>query len=165
MNSNATVSSVDVSQDPYSVPPLPSQNNMPYRDDPSRLNSYYDPYRGPVPQTFATPPASTDGHVQQWGGEAIPMNAYPRTTSPGPNLAYNDPYAGSMGPSRSTSPGPNLAYGLEGGRGGTPVQRMVTPNIGGQELPRSGTPGYYTGSQPYDPYGRRSPGPNLAYGQ
>lgn len=174
-----SASSVDLSKDPYAVPPFPPNSTMPYRDDPAGNGSYYDPYRGPVPQTFASPPGSVDTHGtagQPWatGGEAIPMNTYSqRGASPGPNIAYTDPYAGNLGGgARSTSPGPNLAYGgvVDPMRTGTPVQRMATPvgGVYGGEIPRNGTPGGgYYGAQgaAYDPYGRRSPGPNLAYGQ
>ncbi|KAK7006147.1 hypothetical protein R3P38DRAFT_3036913, partial [Favolaschia claudopus] len=62
-------------EDPYAIPPLPHMNpglGQPYRDDPNApAAGYYDPYRGPVPQTFneanGAPPAD-------WGGnEAIAM--------------------------------------------------------------------------------------------
>jgi hypothetical protein len=108
-----------VSHDPYAVPPLPHLNpNQPYRDDPPTHNGFYDPYRGPVPNTLE--------HGTDWHGEAIPMTqmvgantgrmspaqvpygaggpqmAYGGRVSPGPQAAYN---AGRM------SPGPHAAYG------------------------------------------------------
>jgi hypothetical protein len=111
-----------VGSDPYAVPPLPHLNpNQPYRDDPTGQTGYYDPYRGPVPNTLE--------HGADWSGEAIPMTqmqpnpgrmspaqvpygagrvspgphmAYGGTSSPGPNAAY--------GPGRM-SPGPQAAYG------------------------------------------------------
>jgi hypothetical protein len=158
-------STVDLVKDPYAVPPLPQNNGGlgPYRDDAS---GFYDPYRGPVPQTFATPPTSSDGHQQGWvGGEAIPMSTYASgRASPGPNLYANA--------ARSVSPGPNIAYaagvdpmqrtGTPVQRMGTPVQRMATP-VGGaatfQEIVRAGTPGggavpYRTGTPGYG-YGGR----------
>jgi hypothetical protein len=75
--------------DPYAVPPLPHLNpNQPYHDDPGYgghdTNAFYDPYRGPVPNT------SMEGHPppQQggYGGEAIPMTQMARTRSPGPQV-------------------------------------------------------------------------------
>lgn len=142
---NATSSSIDLTHDPYAVPPLPPARNMPYHDDPSGSNVFYDPYRGPVPQTFTSPPQSTEGHNAYARGEAIPMSTYSSNNgrqSPGPNAAYDDPYA------RSGSPGPAAAYG---GGGGDPYGA------------RSRSPG--PGMAYEDPYaGRRSPGPSLAYG-
>ncbi|KAJ7888848.1 hypothetical protein B0H13DRAFT_2252752 [Mycena leptocephala] len=84
------------SEDPYAVPPLPHLN--PGMTQPA----YYDPYRGPVPQTFneahGAPPAD-------WaGGEAIPMTQMAGRASPGP---------GMMG---GPSPGPQAAYGAQQGR-------------------------------------------------
>ena len=114
---------------------------MPYHDDPSGSGVFYDPYRGPIPQTFTSPPQSTEGHNAYARGEAIPMNTYPSSSgrqSPGPNAAYDDPYA------RSGSPGPAAAYGdAYGARSRSPGPAMAYE----------------------DPYaGRRSPGPSLAYG-
>ena len=145
---STTTSTVELAKDPYAVPPLPQNSNLgPYRGDPA---GYYDPYRGPIPQTFATPPASTDGHQQGWaGGEAIPMSTYSSgRTSPGPNYAY-----GGVDPMQRT--------GTPVQRMATPVQRMATP-VGGatfQEIARSGTPGggavpYRTGTPGYG-YGGR----------
>ena len=89
--------------DPYAVPPLPHLNpNQPYRDDPAQ--GYYDPYRGPVPNTLDN---TTDWHHQ---GEAIPMTQMGRT-SPGPAMAY-DPTGRSTPIGGRTSPGPATAYGV-----------------------------------------------------
>ena len=42
--------------DPYAVPPLPHLDpNQPYRDDPANYGGHYDPYQGPVPQSFHDP--------------------------------------------------------------------------------------------------------------
>lgn len=74
--------------DPYAVPPLPHLNpNQPYHDDPSYgQTEFYDPYRGPVPESM-----SMDGHpgVQGYGGEAIPMTQMAGRRSPGPAMAYD----------------------------------------------------------------------------
>ncbi|KAJ7435419.1 hypothetical protein B0H11DRAFT_1659511, partial [Mycena galericulata] len=108
-------SSVDLnSEDPYAVPPLPHMNPaQPYRDDPAGGNApaYYDPYRGPVPQTFneavhgAPPP--------EWGQtEAIPMTQMGRGASPAPPMMYDG--RASPGPQAAygrASPGPQAAYG------------------------------------------------------
>ncbi|KAH8100835.1 hypothetical protein BXZ70DRAFT_863250, partial [Cristinia sonorae] len=78
-------------QDPYAVPPFPHVNpNQPYRDDPG--NEFYDPYSGPVPQTFHD------------GAEAIPMTQIGRTRSPGPQMGLD--------PARTRSPGPQMAYDM-----------------------------------------------------
>jgi len=191
---NATNSTVDLSADPYAVPPLPPRG-MPYYDDPSgtAAAAYYDPYRGPVPQTFHSPPSSVDSHAQQYAmGEAIPMSTYSssngrhspgpnaayddgysRSRSPGPNMAYDDPYAGRR------SPGPSIAYGMDPARSGTPVS-MAPPRMGtpaSMAPPRMGTPlGGPGGYGPPPPggldiprtgtpqsYGRASPGIPAAY--
>ncbi|KAH7884394.1 hypothetical protein F5I97DRAFT_1929267 [Phlebopus sp. FC_14] len=118
------------SQDPYAVPPLPHLNpNQPYHDDPLSYGQpgYYDPYRGPVPNTFSD--ALSDGHA-----EAIPMTQMARTRSPAPQLAYDlqaraspapqavlaygggvddrsrSPNPTTLGAGRA-SPGPQAAYG------------------------------------------------------
>ena len=143
---STAASTVDLAKDPYAVPPLPPNNGGPgpYRDEAS---GFYDPYRGPVPQTFATPPGSSEGHQQGWaGGEAIPMSTYASgRTSPGPNLAYGaDPLQ------RTGTPVQRI---------GTPVQRLGTP-VGGatfQEIARAGTPG--GGATPY-----RTGTPGYGYG-
>jgi hypothetical protein len=145
---STTASTTELVKDPYAVPPLP-QNNAglgPYHDE----AGFYDPYRGPIPTTFATPPASTDGHPQGWvGGEAIPMSTYSSgRASPGPNLGY-----GGVDPMQRT--------GTPVQRMATPVQRMATP-VGGatfQEIVRTGTPvggpvPYRTGTPGYG-YGGR----------
>lgn len=110
-----------VNHDPYAVPPLPHLNpNQPYRDDPSQPG-YYDPYRGPVPNTLE--------HGVEWSGEAIPMtqmaaantgrmspaqNPYGAgRVSPGPQLAYDRSLSGphaAYGAGRM-SPGPQMSYG------------------------------------------------------
>ncbi|KAF7312530.1 hypothetical protein MIND_00266900 [Mycena indigotica] len=126
-------------EDPYAVPPLPHMNpGQPYRDDPNAMNtaSYYDPYHGPVPQTFneanGPPP-------QEWGGnEAIPMTQMAGRASPGPQMAY-------AGAGRTPSPGPQMAYG-----------RSASP--GPQQLYGRGSP---APGQMYG--GRASPGPQAAY--
>lgn len=74
--------------DPYAVPPLPHLNpNQAYHDDPSYSQSeFYDPYRGPVPDSM-----SMDGHsvAQGYGGEAIPMTQMAGRRSPGPGMVYD----------------------------------------------------------------------------
>ncbi|KAJ7357947.1 hypothetical protein DFH08DRAFT_653592, partial [Mycena albidolilacea] len=130
--------------DPYAVPPLPHMNpglGAPYRDDPNAPGgAYYDPYHGPVPQTFnegvhGAPPAD-------WGGEAIAMTQMGRA-SPGPAMMYaGDGRTGSPAPmmyadARTGSPGPQAAYAT------------------GRASPGPG-PAYNTG--------RASPGPQAAYG-
>jgi len=132
-------------QDPYAVPPLPHLDpNQPYRDEPDA--AYYDPYRGPVPQTFG------DGmsHEVGVGGEAIPMTQINRSRSPGPQMAYD---AGRR------SPGPGMAYHGDNGRG-SPAPRAMSP---GPAVALSGraSPGPQAS---YGYGGRQSPGPNIAYG-
>lgn len=87
--------------DPYAVPPLPHLNpNQPYRDDPGAYGQpagYYDPYRGPAPNTFSD--TVPDVH----GAEAIPMT---RMRSPGPQVAYDMQGRGS--------PVPQAAMGYAG---------------------------------------------------
>ncbi|KAJ7755498.1 hypothetical protein B0H16DRAFT_1219282, partial [Mycena metata] len=140
---NYAASSADLhSEDPYSVPPLPHNNpSAPYRDDPSAVGgAYYDPYRGPVPQTFneavhgAPPP--------EWGAqnEAIPMTQMGRA-SPGPGMMYDGARTGSPAPytqggARVPSPGPGAAYNV------------------GRASPGPGA--VYGG-------GRASPGPQMSY--
>ncbi|KIK99609.1 hypothetical protein PAXRUDRAFT_822605 [Paxillus rubicundulus Ve08.2h10] len=115
-------------QDPYAVPPLPHLNpNQPYRDDPVTYGQpagYYDPYRGPIPNTF------NDALSDNYGAESIPMTQMARTRSPAPQMAYDAQGRGSPAPqvamgygvgtddrSRTplgagrTSPGPHAAYG------------------------------------------------------
>jgi hypothetical protein len=79
-----------------------------YEQDP---NSFYDPYRGPVPNTFN----------EAGGAEAIPMTQMARTRSPGPQMGYEMGRQSPMlqgrqspGPQASLgrqSPGPNMGYG------------------------------------------------------
>lgn len=180
---SAAASSVDLTKDPYAVPPMPQNNPVQYYDDPSGTAgaAYYDPYRGPVPQTFHSPPESMDSHAHPYHpGEAIPMSTYASSgrQSPGPGMAYgNDPYARSQSPGPNAaygndpyagrrSPGPMVAYGAGPvdpmGRSGTPLARVGTPGSIGYGAPtpqpdlmRTGTP---------LAYGRASPGPAMAYG-
>ncbi|CAA7268175.1 unnamed protein product [Cyclocybe aegerita] len=99
--STADVSSSAV--DPYAVPPLPHMNpNQPYRDDPTAVGGYYDPYRGPVPGTIE------HGGPEWVGGEAIPMNQMGGRMSPGPHVAYGAEPVYDAG---RQSPGPQMAYG------------------------------------------------------
>jgi hypothetical protein len=95
--------------DPYAVPPLPHLNpSQPYHDDPGAYGqpaAYYDPYRGPVPNTLD---AISDGHAT----EAIPMT---RMRSPGPQVAYDMQGRGS--------PAPQAAMGYAGAD-----ERSRTPN-------------------------------------
>ncbi|KAF8843706.1 hypothetical protein BDN67DRAFT_963875 [Paxillus ammoniavirescens] len=120
------------SQDPYAVPPLPHLNpNQPYRDDPGTYGQpagYYDPYRGPVPNTF------NDALSDSYGAESIPMTQMARTRSPAPQMAYDVQGRGSPAPQAAmgygsgtddrsrtpnpaalgagrASPGPHAAYG------------------------------------------------------
>jgi hypothetical protein len=125
---------------PYSQPAPPS---VAYYDNDPNNPEYYDPYRGPVPQTISTPPPGQEPPVQYgaYGG--------PRTRSPGPTLAYTDgsesiysgrrsPGPNAMGAPRSNSPGPAVAYG------------------GGRASPGAGLA--YRGGR------AMSPGPDNAYG-
>jgi len=96
--SNYSTPDIGVSHDPYAVPPLPHLNpNQPYRDDPSGSTGYYDPYRGPVPNTLE--------HGTDWPGEAIPM-----TQMAGANAGRMSPAQAAYGAGR-VSPGPQMAYG------------------------------------------------------
>ncbi|KAA1467734.1 hypothetical protein DENSPDRAFT_856861 [Dentipellis sp. KUC8613] len=127
--------------DPYAVPPLPHMNpNQPYHDDPN--GEFYDPYRGPVPQTFGEP-----------GAEAIPMTQMAaRARSPGPGMLYDNTGRASPQPSMAgrRSPGPQAAFGY----GDAP------PAMYGAERARSPGPGAGLGMAT----GRQSPGPQAAYG-
>lgn len=94
--------------DPYAVPPLPHLNpNQPYHDDPGAYNQpgYYDPYRGPVPNTFGD--GFSDGH----GTEAIPMTRMARTRSPGPQMGYDVQGRASPGPQAAMAYGPDARSG------------------------------------------------------
>lgn len=96
--------------DPYAVPPLPHLNpNQPYHDEPVGYgrdpNSFYDPYKGPIPSTFNDTGLEAV-QAQGYGAEAIPMTQMARTRSPGPQMGYDmAPQPGRQ------SPGPNLSYG------------------------------------------------------
>jgi hypothetical protein len=139
-------------EDPYSVPPLPHMNpnqGGPYRDDPNAGGAYYDPYNGPVPQTFneahGAPPA-------EWGhNEAIAMTQMGRA-SPGPGMMGRaSPGPGMMG---RASPGPGMIY--DGGRA-SPGPGMV-----GRASPGPGM--LYDGGQAGYAGRVASPGPQAAYG-
>ena len=116
--------------DPYAVPPLPHLNpNQPYHDEPGAYGQpvgYYDPYRGPVPNTFAD--TITDGH----GAESIPMTQMARMRSPGPQVVYDMQGRGS--------PVPQAAMGYPGvdERSRTPTSVAVSA---GRASP-SPNPGY-----------------------
>ena len=146
--------------DPYAVPPLPHLNpNQPYLDDPS--SRFYDPYRGPVPQTFGGAPPQDPAYA----GEAIPMTqmAAQRARSPGPGIAYDVPGGRaspqpSMAPGRR-SPGPQAAYAYGDMRVASPA-----PLYGGPGLPPPGSPAPMYGAPGLPPAGRASPGPQAAYG-
>ncbi|PBL03318.1 hypothetical protein ARMGADRAFT_1022023 [Armillaria gallica] len=103
-------STPDLPHDPYAVPPLPHLNPnqpIPYRDDPNAGNAYYDPYRGPVPNTFNDAPSGSE-----WSqGEAIPMTQMTGAgrMSPGPGLAYADTGRASPTLAGRASPGPSAA--------------------------------------------------------
>ena len=80
--------------DPYAVPPLPHLNpNQPYRDDVGPVpgygdpNGFYDPYRGPVPNTLNDAEGGVPG--AGYGAEAIPMTQMTRSKSPGPQMGYD----------------------------------------------------------------------------
>ncbi|KAI0303591.1 hypothetical protein B0F90DRAFT_1707229 [Multifurca ochricompacta] len=123
--STAANSTAELYPDPYAVPPLPHLNpNQPYHDDPNA--AFYDPYRGPIPQTFD----------QVGPGEAIPMTQLAGRRSPGPDAAYGGEYG-----SGRASPGAQAAYG------GADFSGRASP-----AGPRTGYPG-----------GRVSPGPQAAY--
>ncbi|KAJ7621114.1 hypothetical protein FB45DRAFT_928415 [Roridomyces roridus] len=95
-------------EDTYAVPPLPHLNpNQPYRDDPNAVGAYYDPYHGPVPQTF------NDVPQQEWGHEAIPMTqmAVPGRASSGPQAGRMSPGPQAAYAAGRASPGPQAAYG------------------------------------------------------
>jgi hypothetical protein len=56
----ASMADLNSYNDPYAVPPLPHLDpNQSYHDDPSNYGGHYDPYHGPVPQSFHDP-ASAD---------------------------------------------------------------------------------------------------------
>ncbi|KAL4066940.1 hypothetical protein V8B97DRAFT_1869984 [Scleroderma yunnanense] len=125
-------SSIGAGPDPYAVPPLPHLNpSQPYHDDPGAYNQagYYDPYRGPVPNTFGDV-MSDHGH----GIEAIPMTQMARTRSPGPQAAYD-----MQG---RASPAPQAGYGYGG-----MDERVRSPNpaaLGGTRSPGPHAPYGYS---------------------
>lgn len=95
-NSVATTSTPDLypggGHDPYAVPPLPHLNpNQPYHDEPAYggQNEFYDPYRGPVPDSMSIDGGHPGAVAQGYGGEAIPMTQMARTRSPGPQMSYD----------------------------------------------------------------------------
>jgi len=147
--------------DPYAVPPLPHLNpNQPYHDDPgyggNDTSSFYDPYRGPVPNTFNEADSvntTMEGHPlpQQsgYGGEAIPMTQMARTRSPGPQvgLGYDMARASPQPTMGRQSPGPQAALGYGG-------QMM-------EDRSRSPGPAMGLGGPPAR---LPSPGPHAAYG-
>ncbi len=126
------------------MPPLPHLNPgqpLPYHDDPNAAGAYYDPYRGPIPNTFE----------QGAGGEIYPMTQMGRA-SPGPGAALAYPAdTGRASPSLAgrASPGPQAAYG---GRTSPGPQAAYGMGMG-----RITSPG------PQMAYGRSSPGPQAAY--
>jgi hypothetical protein len=140
----------NVAADPYAVPPFPHLNpNQPYRDDPSTTTGYYDPYRGPVPNTFSDAASVDIPAGPGWSAaEAIPMTQMARSKSPGPQTAYDG----------RRSPGPQQAY--EGRRSPGP-QAAYAPPAYVDERVRS--PGPAAGFGGMAPPGRRSPGPQAAY--
>lgn len=147
-------------QDPYAVPPLPQFNpNQPYRDDPyaASNSAFYDPYRGPIPQTFHD--GSIDGH------ENIPMSTYPlgsRSRSPGPGMAYDMGGRGSPAPGRA-SPALGQSYDM-GGRGSPAPGRTISPGpaaaLGLDRRPSPGAQSALNGP-PEMASRTRTPGPNV----
>ncbi|KDQ14954.1 hypothetical protein BOTBODRAFT_44435 [Botryobasidium botryosum FD-172 SS1] len=110
--STADLHPVEFAQHPYSQPG--PQVSQAYFDESGQPAGYYDPYRGPLPQTFA----GQDPHA--WGGAGAGLAAagYGRSLSPAPSAAGGVPgYGRSMSPApmgavgRTPSPGPNMAYG------------------------------------------------------
>ncbi|KAF8519550.1 hypothetical protein JB92DRAFT_1988354 [Gautieria morchelliformis] len=147
--------------DPYAVPPLPQFNpNQPYRDDPYAASNsgYYDPYRGPIPQTFHE--GSVDGH------ENIPMSTYPpgaRGRSPGPGAVYDMGGRGSPAPGRASPALGPIGYDA-GGRGSPAPGRTISPGpAAALGLDRRPTPGVQNayGGPPEMAVRNRSPGPNV----
>jgi len=103
--------------DPYAVPPLPpNDQNQTFRDDPNP--PLYDPYYGPIPNTFN----------QTGPGESIPMTQFSGRRSPGPGLAYGPSVGGGR-----VSPGPQVAYGGDAGGRASPGPRA--PYSGGRVSP------------------------------
>jgi len=158
--STSEVNLYAANQDPYAVPPPPHLNpNQPYHDDPAL--SFYDPYNGPVPQTFTETPHD---------GEAIPMTQINRGRSPGPGVALDN---ASM---RARSPGPVAGYEMMAGRASPGPQaglamdpRARSPGPGAAYGGRSASPAPqaaygYGGYGGAPTAGRVSPGPHQAYG-
>jgi hypothetical protein len=128
-------STTELPPDPYAIPPLPHLDpNQPYRDDPN--TGFYDPYRGPVPQSFN--PVGP--------GEVIPMTQLAGTgrRSPGPGPAYTGDFV-----SGRSSPGPGRVSPVPGYPGA----------YGSNDLGGRASPGPRAAQQ-----GRMSPGPQAAYG-
>jgi len=70
--------------DPYAIPPLPHLDpNQPYHDDPTNYGAHYDPYQGPVPQSFHDP-----SNVDRINSRSPAPTNYGRQ-SPGPSLSYS----------------------------------------------------------------------------
>lgn len=139
---------MELQPDPYAVPPLPHLDpNQPYHDDPN--SRFYDPYRGPVPQSF--------DQAGGQAGEAIPMTQLAGRRSPGPSTAYGG--GGGDFVSGRASPSLHAAYGSADFGGGR-VSPALPPNYGGADIGGRASPG------PRAPYagGRMSPGPQAAYG-
>lgn len=106
-------------QDPYAVPTAPHLNPsvpIPYRDDPNVGNAaFYDPYSGPVPQTFNEANNVPGSGWPQTGGEAYPMAQMGRA-SPGLGQSYGQYDAGRASPAPvpmagRASPGPYAVMG------------------------------------------------------
>ncbi|KDQ57084.1 hypothetical protein JAAARDRAFT_194264 [Jaapia argillacea MUCL 33604] len=163
-NSIAASSTADLyppPHDPYAVPPLPHMNpNQPYRDDPAMYEpGYYDPYRGPIPQTF-------NDTASEHGAEAIPMTqlggvpgAAARSRSPGPQAGFDMGGRNSPSLAGRRSPGPQAAYGY-----GDPAAVGGGYGPGGVVDNRARSPGPGVGLGMGGPAaGRRSPGPQAAY--
>lgn len=154
--STAANSTAELQPDPYAVPPLPHLDpNQPYHDDPT--TRFYDPYRGPVPQSFEQTGAGGGGGQ---AGEAIPMTQLAGRRSPGPATAYGGGGSGDFAAAsiRAASPGPHAAYGsadFGGGRASPAPPPTYGADFGGRASPGPRAP--YAG-------GRVSPGPQAAYG-
>lgn len=156
--STAANSTAELNPDPYAVPPLPHLDpSQPYLDDPN--GRFYDPYRGPVPQTFESVAP----------GEVIPMTQLAGRRSPGPGAAYGVDYVGGG----RTSPAPQVAYGGGdfGGRSSpapqysagfgaraspAPQGAYAPPGLSGRASPGPG-PAYAARASPAQAYGNYSP--------
>lgn len=144
-----------IGADPYAVPPLPHLNpNQPYHDDP-QAQGFYDPYRGPVPNTFDGPDIDTSSaHGTAWGGEAIPLTQMSPNPRPGPQMVYD--HSGraispqQMASRRSPAPQTALAYG-----------EPALPSFSGGPMmeSRSRSPGPAAGLGGPPAGDRRTPGP------